>query len=381
MGRCRYCDKSAKTISGTIGYCGDCVRDHFDVVWPEIKKAHDRSRMAYGLPSDPPRAGHGLNCPLCVHGCRIPEGAAGYCGLRRAQSGRIVGGRPQEGNLSYYYDGLPTNCVADFVCPAGTNSGYPQYSVSRGPEYGYKNLAVFYEACSFNCLYCQNYHFKERTTLPSKTTANELAEAVDPKTSCICYFGGDPTPQILHALKASSLALDRARAAGQVLRICWETNGVARKPFASMMAELSLESGGCIKVDLKAWDVRLHRALCGVGNEMTLENFRNWSKWIDRRPEPPFLVASTLLVPGYVDEREVGAIAAFLAQLNREIPYSLLAFHPTFSLRDLPTTSRMHAMNCLEAARRAGLQRVQVGNVHLLREDYGEEDVLREDCL
>ena len=369
MGRCRHCDKSAKTISGTIGYCGDCVRDHFDVVWPEIKKVHDRSRMAYGLPSDPPRAGHGLNCPLCVHGCRIPEGAAGYCGLRRAHSGRIVGGRPHEGNLSYYYDGLPTNCVADFVCPAGTQSGHPQYSVSQGPEYGYKNLAVFYEACSFNCLYCQNYHFKERTAFPSRRSSRELADAVDQRTTCICFFGGDPSPQILHAIKASRLALKKARAAGQVLRICWETNGVAREPFASMMAKLSLESGGCIKVDLKAWDGRLHRALCGAGNEMTLENFRNWSKWMDRRPEPPFLVASTLLVPGYVDEREVGAIAAFLARLNPEIPYSLLAFHPTFYLKDLPTTSRTHARRCLEAASRAGIRRLHVGNAHLLRDD------------
>ena len=87
-------------------------------------------------------------------------------------------------------------------------------------------------------------------------------------------------------------------------------------------------------------------------------------------PDPPFLLASTLLVPGYVDEREVEAIAGFIAGLNPEIPYSLLAFYPHFYLHDLPTTSRRHAIRCKEVAERKGLRRVHIGNVHLLSEDY-----------
>ena len=43
-------------------------------------------------------------------------------------------------------------------------------------------------------------------------------------------------------------------------------------------AALSLEMGGCIKCDLKAWNEPLHRALCGVSNHRTLANFeRLWS--------------------------------------------------------------------------------------------------------
>ncbi len=368
MGTCGRCHRSAKGISGTIGYCADCIRGHFDDVWPEIKEVHDRSRRPYGLPPDPPRAEDGVPCRLCMHGCSIPEGSRGFCGLRRARSGRVSGGRPHEGNVSYYHDGLPTNCVASFVCPAGTDGGYPRYSVAPGPEYGYKNLAVFYEACSFNCLYCQNYHFKERTSSPARVSSEELARAADPRTTCICYFGGDPTPQVLHALKASRLAL--AGRGGRVLRICWETNGSARWPYLEAMAKLSLDSGGCVKIDLKAWDSGIHRALCGVGNRQVLENFERLSHWIRLRPDPPLLVASTLLVPGYVDEAEVGALASFLARLDPEIPYSLLAFHPTFLLRDLPPTSTAHALGCLEEARRAGLRRVHLGNRHLLGDYY-----------
>ncbi|MDY7035558.1 MAG: radical SAM protein [Thermodesulfobacteriota bacterium] len=367
MGTCQFCNRSDRTISDVIGYCAECIRGHFGAVWGEIKKVHDRSREAYGLPKDPPASDEGITCPLCLHRCRIPESGKGFCGLRGVENGKIYGGRPHEGNLYYYYDPLPTNCVGEFVCPAGTGCGYPQYSVSRGPEYGYQNLAVFYHACSFNCLYCQNYHFKERASSSEMLSAKELADAVNEKTTCICYFGGDPTPQILHALKTSRLSVKQG--SSRILRICWETNGAQQEPFLTMMANLSMKTGGCIKFDLKAWDEKMHYALCGVTNQKTLENFRTLSDYSLQRAEPPFLIASTLLVPGYVDEKEVAAIAGFIAGLNPEIPYSLLAFYPHFYLTDLPITSRSHALRCKRTAERAGLINVHIGNVHLLGQD------------
>ena len=60
-------------------------------------------------------------------------------------AGKIAGGGPQDGNLSWYHDPLPTNCVADWVCPAGSEAGFPAFSYTPGPEYGYNNLAVFYQ--------------------------------------------------------------------------------------------------------------------------------------------------------------------------------------------------------------------------------------------
>jgi len=80
----------------------------------------------------------------------------------------------------------------------------------------------------------------------------------------------------------------------------------------------------------------------------------------------PFLVASTLLVPGYVDSEEVKGIAGFLAGLDESTPYSLLAFHPSFRMTDMTTTTRKHAYDCLEAAESQGLKRTNIGNIHLL---------------
>jgi pyruvate formate lyase activating enzyme len=198
--------------------------------------------------------------------------------------------------------------------------------------------------------------------------AFDLVQAVDDRTACICYFGGDPSPQMPHAIRASRLALERNK--GRILRICWESNGSMHPALLRQAAEFSLNSGGCIKFDLKAWSEDLHIALCGVSNKRTLENFKMLTKYVDRRPSPPFLIASTLLVPGYIDKKEVSYIAAFIASFNPDIPYALLAFHSQFMMNDLPPTSRRHAIECLEAARVQGLTNVRLGNIHLLGDYY-----------
>ncbi len=368
MARCGHCGKKGREISESIGYCGPCIREHFQELWPSIRQIHLKSRRESRLPEEPPKDPRGIRCNICMHECSIPQGGLGYCGIRSCRAGKLVGGRASEGKLSWYKDPLPTNCVADWVCPGGTGCGYPTYSRKREAERGYFNLAVFYHCCSFNCLFCQNHHYRDLTLQAPEKHASELAQAVDHKTSCICFFGGDPSAQVLHALSASKMAL-RAHA-GRVLRVCWETNGSLKEPLLSRMAQISLKTGGCVKVDLKAWDEGIHQALCGVSNRHTLESFRRLAAWIPMRREPPLLVASTLLVPGYVDHVEVKNLATFIKELDPEIPYTLLAFYPDFWLVDLPTTSAKHATECLEIAREAGLRRVRLGNAHLLGPPY-----------
>ena len=362
---CSLCGQRSILISKGLGVCLDCIRKRPDEALEQTRKAHERSRHAFNLPAFPPKDGQ-ARCRFCANECGIPEGERGYCGLRENRGGKLhhMAGTRARGLVSWYHDPLPTNCVADWVCPGGSEAGYPEFSYSTGPEYGYKNLAVFYQACSFDCLFCQNWHFRQVNPRSRGHSAEELARTVDSKTSCICYFGGDPSPQLAHALAASRIAVEKNQ--GRILRICWETNGSASRALLDQMAALSLKSGGCIKFDLKAFDEKLNVALCGVSNRRTLENFAHLASLIPQRPEPPFLVASSLLIPGYVDAQEVSRIAGFIASLNPHIPYALLAFYPQFEMTDLPTTSRSHAEACLVAAKEAGLTRVRVGNLHLL---------------
>jgi len=328
-----------------------------------VEEAHRRCRERYGLPPEPPRHPGGKECRICFHRCRLGPGERGYCGLPRERVESPLPASTTTAYLTHYYDPLPTNCVADWVCPGGTGAGYPRYACCAGPERGYRNLAVFFHACNFNCLYCQNWHFRRIPHLAPASVA-DLAARAGGRTSCICYFGGDPGPQVPYALRVSREA--RRNRAGDILRICWESNGGMSPSLLRAVARVTLDSGGCIKLDLKAFHPRTHLALTGVENRQTLDSLRYLASLIPQRPDPPFLVASTLLVPGYVDAEEVGSLARLLASLDARIPYTLLAFQPEFYLDDLPPTSWQLARACLQAAREAGLTRVRLGNVHLL---------------
>lgn len=362
MAECSLCHMVSDFIPKVLNLCRNCIHRYPDQALAAAEKVHARCRRQFDLPSLPPSDPGGIPCHLCVNQCRMGENQAGYCGLRKNIQGRLIGNDPLKGRLSWYHDPLPTNCVGDWVCPGGTGSGFPRYARCQGAEYGFNNVAVFFHACSFDCLYCQNWHFKSQ--VPAYIGVGELIRDIRSDDACICFFGGDPTPQILFALKASQMAVKKQE--GKLLRICWETNGSTSKRYLDQMVALSLASGGCIKFDLKAWDDTLHRVLTGVTNTQTLDNFGRVGRSIPKRPDPPLLIAATLLVPGFINEEEVGHLARFIASVNPDIPYSLLAFYPEFMMTDLPPTSADLAQRCLNAARQAGLTRVRIGNRHLL---------------
>ncbi|MCS7150050.1 MAG: radical SAM protein [Caldimicrobium sp.] len=362
--KCSLCSKP-KIVAKILGVCRECILERFTEALPYIDRAHKLTRESFSLPSSSLTEGGGARCNLCARKCLIPEGCSGYCGLRKNTEGVIKGPHHKEAFVSWYLDPLPTNCVADWFCPGGTGCGYPQFSYKNGPEQGFYNLAVFFEGCNLNCLYCQNWHFRYSHLRSKKSSLKELLMSLNQKVACVCYFGGDPSPQAPFAIKLSKLAIEKRM--DSILRICWETNGLFSQALLPQIIELSLITGGIIKIDLKAWHKEIHLALTGFGNEKILQNFVFVAQFISKRESVPLLTASTLLVPGYVEEEEVYNIAKFIAELNPEIPYRLLAFSPQFYMSDLPLLEKKKANEVLKLAKAAGLKIVSLGNEHLLR--------------
>jgi pyruvate formate lyase activating enzyme len=370
MGKCLICGESAPPISDGLGVCLRCIRGTPEKALGITRQVHAKSRAGFGLPPIPPKDLEGLHCAVCANNCLIGSGNSGFCGLVWNIDGRMIryGGTVDIGILQWYYDSLPTNCVSWWFCPGCTGCGYPKYAYKPEAERGHLNLSVFYGACSFNCLFCQNWHYRNMSVLHKPVlSAEDLASKVDDKSvSCICFFGGDPSPQMPHSLEVSRIALEKVKGEGRILRICWETNGYMNPKLAEKAAEYALESGGNIKFDLKSWSENLNIALCGVSNKPTLANFKMiGEKFYKKRQELPVLSASTLLVPGYVDVEEVEDVAKFISEIDRRIPYTLLAFYSCYVMYDLPTTSRKQAIDCQNAAKKH-LENVRIGNVHLL---------------
>lgn len=374
MGKCFYCSSESVTISSKIGVCVKCLRKGLGL--DKIRETHRSIRRKFGLTLQTPRFNNGIKCRVCGRGCSLLNGVYGYCSVRSIDRGvmktttsfnSIVG--------TYYYDPHPTNCVAFPVCPAITGKGYPKYALSRSGEKGYYNIAVFPGVCNLNCLYCQNWEFKLMTRESRPVlTMDKLVNAVNEWTTCICYFGGDPSPYSTFFIEASRKILYRAEEIGlKTFRICWETNGLWDENLFLKAIDLSLESGGIVKIDFKAWSYEVYEALTGAEPEHVDKIRKNIARVVERageRGEPPLLVISTLLVPGYVDEYEIDAMTRFVSDLDSNTPYVFLAFHPEFELTDLPRTSRRHAEKAVEIARKNGLKNVYLGNQWLLSDLY-----------
>jgi len=367
--KCEVCGREATDISATLRVCAACVRERFEDARPYIESAHERVRKNYSLPTKAPKNPKGVRCGGCGNDCRIPAGEKGFCGIVKNVEGKLVRrfGTPERGLLSWYYDPLPTNCVPADFCAGSSGAGYPKWCRTPRGDIGWNNLSIFVGSCTYSCLFCQNYGFRELTASGKPTmTAAQLAEKADESVGCACYFGGDPASQMPFVTKSAELMREAAEKEKRLLRVCLETNLSMSLESLKRFGELSMESGGGIKADLKCWSSEILYALSGVEHRAAYENFKWLGKRHRERPEVPFARASTLLVPGYVDDQEIRAIASFIAGLDPTIPYSLLAFHPLYYMGDMPYTRREDAERYLQICKEEGLQKVRVGNPWLL---------------
>jgi len=378
MGRCRICGYESKELSSSLGICRECLRKDHSLA--NKIGIHKSWRIKLGLPPTPPKDDNGVKCPICINECKIGDGGIGFCGVITNRNGKLMNIAGVDNSvLHYYLDPLPTNCVADPVCPASTSRGYPKYTRFIGAEYGYYNLAVFYAGCDLNCLFCQNIEHKYLISgfhigryAEYKVSIDKLYEtALDKRVSCVCYFGGDPTPNIIYSIKLSKRILKYSKESNDIKRICWETNGLVNPVFMKSMTLLSKESGGIVKIDWKAWTPSIYQALTGVDGYKAVKRLKENVKLVYEigydRGDPPILVVSILIVPHYIDYYEVYGIASYISNVSSDIPIVLLAFHPHHLMNDIPTTSWSQMNQAIQAVKDAGIKEFYIGNKWLLR--------------
>lgn len=348
MVKCRICGKE-RLISKNLPICIECIRENGEKAVIFSNQIHKKVRESFNLPFLPPESKNGIKCNLCANQCIMGKGEKGYCGLRENIDGVLKSKVDSEkGVFEYYYDPIPTNCCASWFCNAD-KEGKGKY-----------NLAVFFYGCSFNCLFCQNYTHKYIENQPILPFNQLLNCSNSKKVYCVCFFGGSPEPHMPFVIKFSEEILKI-----RDIRICFEWNGSGNENFVRKIGEIALRSKGIIKFDLKAFDEKLNIVLTGVSNKRTYENFKLIGDEFLPKADYPLLTATTLLVPGYIDEIEVEKIASFISKINPEIPYSLLVFYPEFYLNDLPVTPKEIVFRCYEKAKKY-LKNVHIGNLHLI---------------
>lgn len=364
---CEIC-QTDKGVTEVLPVCAACLRGGSEDIEPLIQNAHKWRQYLFELPEAVPQDRTGTKCKICANECTIPPDTLGYCGLRINREGRLEGKVSATKALMHYYlDPHITNCCGAYFCPGGTGAGHPQWAMKSRPEYGYSNLSIFFYGCSLDCLFCQNASHKQ---LSQGTLVNieDILNIIQQNTkiSCVCYFGGSPEPQLPFTINLMKSCKNQFK--NRLLRQCFEMNGHGNPSLMKKMGKLAEESGGIIKFDLKAFSEPIYRALSGVPKRASYDNFKMLAETLsfDDRDYPP-LMATTLLVPYYVDESEVTQIAKFLKNLNQpSIEYSLLIFHPRHLMSDLPVTPLKQAQRCYDAVKQELNKPPHVGNLGLL---------------
>jgi pyruvate-formate lyase-activating enzyme len=182
-----------------------------------------------------------------------------------------------------------------------------------------------------------------------------------PARNIIAFTGGDLACQPEFYARSA----EKIKQLGKNLWVLLETNGYGLTP-----GNLDLFRNAGIDafwLDIKAFDPQVHRRLTGADNDRVL-----------RLPEEILqrgftLEVLSLYIPGWVEEDQIAKIAALLSQLNRDIPFTILAFFPEYQLKNVPSPRLEQMLSAYQAARAAGLRNIRLGNVGVFARN--EEDL------
>jgi pyruvate formate lyase activating enzyme len=283
-----------------------------------------------------PLADGAVGCQACAHGCEIPQGEHGRCGVRVNDGGTL-------------YTQVYGQAASVHIDP-----------IERKPLFhflpGSKSLSLGTFGCNFRCRFCQNWELSqapriaggmERRTL--KMPPHALVEhCVNQGIPCISFTYNEPTVFIEYALDTARLAHDAG------LKTNFVTNGYQSQQALTMLAPY-LDAAN---IDLKSLSDGFYREYCGARVQPVLDTIRlaqNFGIWVE---------VTTLIIPGLNDsDAELGATAEYLADVKRDMPWHVTAFHPDYKLKTLPHTSASSLLRAYELGLRAGLRHVYVGNI------------------
>ena len=181
-----------------------------------------------------------VRCGVCAHRCLVRPGRHGICGVRGNRDGTL---------WCQAYGAV----VAASVDPIEKK---PLFHVDPGSL----AFSVATAGCPFHCDFCQNWEIAQGPRLGLDIPARPLAparlveEALASGASSIAYTYVEPTVFLEYALETGRLA----RQAG--LRNLFITDGYATPEAIDLLAPV-LDAAN---VDLKSFDDRFYRRLCGA---------------------------------------------------------------------------------------------------------------------
>ncbi|MEL7622664.1 MAG: AmmeMemoRadiSam system radical SAM enzyme [Clostridiales bacterium] len=293
-------------------------------------------------------AGNAAVCRICPHHCRLQPGDTGKCGARSNRQGRVASG-------SY---GVITALALDPIEKKPLYHFYPGSRILSAGSFG----------CNLRCPFCQNSHIAMAGAgafngtgagdmQPGKPGQRAAADRIKPEELVaaalaeknrgnigLAYTYNEPLVGYEFVLDCAKLAT----AAG--LKNVLVSNGyVCRQPLEELLPYIQ-----AMNIDLKGFTPEYYAKLGG-----DLETVK---ATIKRAAAACHVEVTTLIVPGENDsEAEMMAMAAWLASIDKAIPYHVSRFFPHWQMKDRGPTP-VEKVYALAATARRYLTYVYEGN-------------------
>ncbi len=281
-----------------------------------------------------------VNCALCPHRCRIPEGGRSRC------FGRVNHG----GVLMAETWGWPVALQVDPIEKKPLNHFLP----------GTQILSLGTLGCNLSCRFCQNWDLSHpagesraaRGPVLPEDVANLAATQALP---AVAATYNEPAVWAEYAMDIADACHEKG------LRMAAVTSGYfspeSRLDFFRKM--------DAANVDLKSFRDDFYRRLCGVRLAPVLETLE-----AIRKETTCWLEVTTLLIPGHNDtDAELDELTAWVAgHLGVGTPLHFSAFHPDGQMLDVSSTPLETIRRARELARKNGLLHVYGGNVRRMQD-------------
>ncbi|MBQ1786574.1 MAG: AmmeMemoRadiSam system radical SAM enzyme [Turicibacter sp.] len=270
-----------------------------------------------------------IQCLVCPHQCKIPEGKFGLCKVRAVKNKRLVA-------TNY---GEVTSISLDPI------EKKPLYHFK--PESYILSLGTF--GCNMTCSFCQNYEISQKRPNTQHLSVEELCRLLPTieNNIGIAFTYNEPLmwyEYIYDAIKSIKKYHPH-------LDVVLVTNGyINEEPLMKLLPYVD-----AMNIDLKGYSNHYYKKICGATLEPVLET-------IKRANEYCHVEVTTLLVTDELDILdEVEKISKFLASVNPNIPLHLSRYFPRYKMQNEATSLDMIS-KALDVAKKY-LNYVYIGNV------------------
>ena len=200
---------------------------------------------------------------------------------------------------------------------------------------------------------------------PKKLSKDQIVlspQGYGPARNIVAFTGGDIVCKAEFYAEAAEKIKEKTN-----LWVLIETNGYGLTPKnLDLLRDAGVDS---FWLDIKAYDEKIYRKLCGTTNRWILKT----PEWILERGF--VLEVCTLYIPGLVEVDQIKAIAKIIADLDVEIPFTILAYFPEYKLK-VRSPTLMEMIKAYLAVEEVGLKNVKLGNIGVFAKTQRDLDIL-----